>query len=126
MNSLSSGSVQVNRFVVNQAFSSAQMVRQMVLDEMRRGDFFNLAARVSRIEELVRQGFLKREDERSLTLLSAQFLEAAGETKRALRVVGQLLADEDTLPEELFADLRRFRVRLLLNIGNIADARAEV
>lgn len=126
MNSLSSASVPGNRFVANQAFSSAQMVRQMVLDEMRRGDFSNLTARVTRIEELVRQALLKREDERRLTLLAAQFLEAAGETKRALRMVGQLLADEDTLAEELFVDLRRFRVRLLLNIGNVADARTEV
>lgn len=126
MMNLLTGSSQRNSFVANQALSSAQMVRQMVLDEIRRGDFSNLQARVVRIEELVQQGFLRREDERRLTLLEAQFLEAAGETKRAFRLVGQLLADEDTLGEELFVDLRRFRTRLLLNIWKVNEARAEV
>ena len=102
------------------------MVRQMVLDEMRRGDFSNVSVRVSRIEELVRQGLLERKDERRLILLAARFLEAAGETKKAFRLTGQLLADEDTLSEDLLIDLRRFRTRLLLNIGKIEDARAEV
>jgi DNA-binding NtrC family response regulator len=114
------------RFLASQALSSAQMVRHIVLDEMRRGDFSNLSERVERIDHLVREGLLVRADEHGLTLLAAQFLEAAGEPKRAFRLTGQLLADEDTLGEHLLADLRRFRTRQLLNIGSIEDARAEV
>ena len=115
-----------NRYVVSQASSSAQMVRQMVRDEMRRGDFSHAAARVARIEELIQGRLLGRQDERELLLLAAQFLEAAGDTKSALRAAGQLLADEDTLTEELLVELRRFRTRLLLNIDRVEEARGEV
>ena len=115
-----------SRFVMNQALSSAQMVERMVVDEMRRGEFSQLEARVARIEELVNQGFLKREDERRLRLLAAKFLEGAGETKRAYRITGLLLADKDTLSRDFFAELRRFRTRLALNVGNLNEARSEV
>ena len=73
-----------NRFVVNQASSSAQMVRQMVCDEMRRGDFSHLSARLARIDELIHQGLLSRKDERELTLLAARFSEARRDKKRFL------------------------------------------
>ncbi len=115
-----------NRFVVTQAESSAQMVGQMVRDEMRRGLFSHVEARVSRIEELVKQGYLTREVERELLLLAAQFLEGAGQTKRAFRFAGLLVADVDTLPKDIYVDLRRFRTRLLLNVGQVGEARAEV
>ena len=62
------------RFLASQALSSAQMVRHIVLDEMRRGDFSNLSERVERIDHLVREGLLVRADEHGLTLLAAQFL----------------------------------------------------
>src|SRR6185369_4951804 len=96
------------------------------LDEMRRGDFANVSARVTRIDELVQQSFLERRYERRLLLLAARFLEASGDSKKAFRYTGQLLADEDTLAEDLLGDLRRFRVRLLLNIGRPEEARSEV
>ena len=55
MNSLTTSSGdRNNRFVISQAESSAQMVSQMVRDEMRRGQFSNVEARVTRIEELVK------------------------------------------------------------------------
>jgi DNA-binding NtrC family response regulator len=102
------------------------MVSQMVRDEMRRGHFSHVEARVSRVEELVRQGYLTREVERELLLLAAQFLEGAGHTKRAFRFAGLLVADVDTLPKDIYIDLRRFRTRLLLNVGQVGEARAEV
>src|SRR5260370_28500374 len=123
---ISQGENRNNRFVISQAESSAQMVSQMVRDEMRRALFSNVEARVSRIEELVKQGFLTREVERSLLLLAAQFLEGAGLTKRAFRFAGLLVADEDTLPEDIYIELRRFRTRLLLNVGQVGEARSEV
>jgi two-component system response regulator AtoC len=123
---ISQGENRNNRFVVTQAESSAQMVSQMVRDEMRRGHFSHVEARVSRIEELVKQGYLTREVERELLLLAAQFLEGAGQTKRAFRFAGLLVADVDTLPKDIYIDLRRFRTRLLLNVGQVGEARAEV
>src|SRR6266446_3509458 len=123
---VSQGENRNNRFVVTQAESSAQMVGQMVRDEMRRGHFSHVEARVSRIEELVKQGYLTREVERELLLLAAQFLEGAGQTKRAFRFAGLLVADVDTLPKDIYIDLRRFRTRLLLNVGQVGEARAEV
>jgi len=123
---VSQGENRNNRFVVTQAESSAQMVGQMVRDEMRRGLFSHVEARVSRIEELVKQGYLTREVERELLLLAAQFLEGAGQTKRAFRFAGLLVADVDTLPKDIYVDLRRFRTRLLLNVGQVGEARAEV
>jgi hypothetical protein len=123
---VSQGENRNNRFVVTQAESSAQMVSQMVRDEMRRGHFSHAEARVSRIEELVKQGYLTREVERELLLLAAQFLEGAGQTKRAFRFAGLLVADVDTLPKDIYIDLRRFRTRLLLNVGQVGEARAEV
>lgn len=123
---VSQGENRNNRFVVTQAESSAQMVSQMVRDEMRRGHFSHVEARVSRVEELVKQGYLTREVERELLLLAAQFLEGAGQTKRAFRFAGLLVADVDTLPKDIYIDLRRFRTRLLLNVGQVGEARAEV
>jgi len=123
---VSQGENRNNRFVATQAESSAQMVSQMVRDEMRRGHFPHVEARVSRIEELVKQGYLTREVERELLLLAAQFLEGAGQTKRAFRFAGLLVADVDTLPKDIYIDLRRFRTRLLLNVGQVGEARAEV
>ena len=127
MNSLTTSSGdRNNRFVISQAESSAQMVSHMVRDEMRRGQFSNVEARVIRIEELVKQGLLTREVERSILLLAAHFLEGAGLTKRAFRFAGLLVADEDTLPEDIYIGLRRLRTRLLLNVGQVGEARAEV
>ena len=123
---ISQGENRNNRFVVTQAESSAQMVSQMVRDEMRRGHFSHVEARVCRIEELVKQGYLTREVERELLLLAAQFLEGAGQTKRAFRFAGLLVADVDTLPKDIYIALRRFRTRLLLNVGQVGEARAEV
>src|SRR5260370_33682016 len=123
---VSQGENRNNRFVVTQAESSAQMVGQMVRDEMRRGLFSHVEARVSRIEELVKQGYLTREVERDVILLAAQFLEGAGHSKRAFRFAGLLVADVDTLTKDIYIDLRRLRTRLLLNVGQVGEARAEV
>src|SRR4051812_44358436 len=95
-----------NQWVANQAGSSARQVEKMVLRELRCGDFSHLVVRIERIEQLVGGHQLRADDERRLLLLGAQFLEAAGETRRAQRVVGMLLSDRDTLHGEFFADLR--------------------
>jgi len=122
-----SGTASVNnRWVANQAVSSAGQVEKMVLRELRAGDFSQLPVRLERIEQLVSGHLLGAEDERRLLLLGARFLEAAGDTRRARRIVGTLLSDRDTLQGEFYADLRRFRTRLVLNAGDIDNARWEI
>ncbi len=117
---------QGSRWVINQALSSAAMVKQMVENDLRRGDFSNLEARVERIQELVDRHLLKPDYERSLLLLAAKFLEGAGQTRRARRIIGTLLAGKDTLKGKSYWDLRRFRTRLALNGGDLVSARWEV
>lgn len=117
---------QGSRWVINQALSSAAMVKQMVENDLRRGDFSNLETRVERIQELVDRHLLKPEYERSLLLLAAKFLEGAGQTRRARRIIGTLLAGKDTLKGKSYWDLRRFRTRLALNGGDLVSARWEV
>lgn len=123
---METGSVAGNQWVANQAGSSARQVEKMVLRELRSGDFSHLVVRIERIEQLVSGHQLRAEDERRLLLLGAEFLEAAGETRRAQRVVGTLLSDRDTLHGEFYADLRRFRTRLVLNSGDVVNARWEI
>jgi DNA-binding NtrC family response regulator len=117
---------QGSRWVINQALSSAAMVKQMVENDLRHGDFSNLEARVERIQELVDPHLLKPEYERGLLLLAAKFLEGAGQTRRARRIIGTLLAGKDTLRGKSYWDLRRFRTRLALNGGDLVSARREV
>jgi len=62
---------QGSHWVTNQALSSAAMVKKMVENELRHGDFSNLEARVERIQELVNRHLLEPEYERSLLLLAA-------------------------------------------------------
>lgn len=102
------------------------MVKKMVENELGRGDFSNLEARVERIQELVNRHLLEPECERGLLLLAAKFLEGAGQTRRARRIIGTLLAGRDTLKGRSYWDLRRFRTRLALNGGDLASARWEV
>src|SRR5260370_34812865 len=115
-----------NKFVVKQAEGSAHQGSSMVRDEMLRGNFCEVEARVSRIEEVVRQGCISREQELNLLLLAAKFLEGAGQTKKAFRLVGRLVADSGTLPGEIYLAVGRFRTRLLLNVGQVEGARAEI
>ena len=117
---------QGSRWVINQALSSAAMVKQMVENDLRRGDFSNLETRVERIQELVNRHLLAPEYERGLLLLAAKLLEGAGQTRRARRIIGTLLAGKDTLRGESYWNLRRFRTRLALNGGDLASARWEV
>ena len=117
---------QGSRWVINQALSSAAMVKQMVENDLRRGDFSNLETRVERIQELANRHLLEPEYERGLLLLAAKFLEGAGQTRRARRIIGTLLAGKDTLRGKSYWDLRRFRTRLALNGGDLASARWEV
>lgn len=117
---------QGSRWVTNQALSSATMVTKMVENDLRHGDFSNLEARVERIQELVDRHLLTPEYERSLLLLAAKFLEGAGQTRRARRIIGTLLAGKDTLRGKSYWDLRRFRTRLALNGGDLVSARWEV
>ena len=115
-----------SRWLANQAASSASMIEKMVREELRQGDFSKLAARVSRIEELVGQHDLETARERGLLLLAAAFLEGAGETRAAYRLAGKLLADKERLEHSFLGSLRRFRARLALNRGDVKEARAEV
>lgn len=117
---------QGSRWVTNQALSSAAMVKKMVENELRHGDFSNLEARVERIQELVNRHLLEPEYERGLLLLAAKFLEGAGQTRRARRIIGTLLAGKDTLKGKSYWDFRRFRARLALNGGDLVSARWEV
>ncbi len=117
---------QGSRWVINQALSSATMVKKMVELDLRHGDFSNLETRVERIQELVNRHLLEPEYERGLLLLAAKFLEGAGQTRRARRIIGTLLAGKDTLKGKSYWDLRRFRTRLALNGGDLESARWEV
>jgi DNA-binding NtrC family response regulator len=102
------------------------MVETMVKDELRRGDFLQVQSRVGRIEELVNEHLLETEQERSLLLLAAELLEGAGETRKAYQLTGRLLADKERLGHDFLSALRRFRVRLALNAGDLVSARSEV
>src|SRR5438552_7372154 len=117
---------QGSRWLINQALSSATMVKKIVEHELRRGDFSNLEARVERIQQLANQHLLEPDDECALLLLAAKFLEGAGQTRRARRIIGTLLAGKDALKGKSYWDLRRFRTRLALNGGDLASARWEV
>ena len=98
----------------------------MILREMRDGDFSHLRERIERIDQLLAGGLLESSDERGLRLLAARFLEAAGDTRRASRLVGTLLSDRDTLRGDFYVELRRFRIRLYLNSGDVESARWEI
>lgn len=98
----------------------------MILREMRDGDFSHLRERIARIDQLMAGGLLESAVERRLRLLAARFLEGAGDTRRASRLVGTLLSDRDTLQGEFYVELRRFRIRLYLNAGDVESARWEV
>jgi len=117
---------QGSRWLINQALTSATMIKKMVENDLRYGDFSNLEARVERIQELVDRHLLEPDYERGLLLLAAKFLEGAGQTRRARRIIGTLLAGKDTLTGKSYWDLRRFRTRLALNGGDLASARWEV
>ena len=99
------------------------MVKKMVEHELRRGDFSNLEARVERIQQLANQHLLEPDDECALLLLAAKFLEGAGQTRRARRIIGTLLAGKDALKGKSYWDLRRFRARLALNATSLKRAR---
>ena len=98
----------------------------MILRELRTGDFSHLGERVQRIEQLINGGMLPANEERRLRLLAAKFLEGAGDTRRALRLTGGLLSDRETLQGSFYLDLRRFRIRLCLNLGDLDSARWEI
>lgn len=115
-----------SRYLVSQALSSAGMIERMVKDDLRRGDFSEMGARVARIEELVSEHVLEAEHERNLLLAAAFLLEGGGDTRRAHRIAGRLLADQDRLGHSFLSALRRFRVRLALNRGHVREARSEV
>jgi DNA-binding NtrC family response regulator len=117
---------QNSRWLANQAGSSAGMVDRMVREDLRRGDFSQMAARVARIEELVGEHMLEAERERELLLLAAMMLEGGGDTRSAYRISGRLLADKERLEHSFLSSLRRFRARLALNRGDVVEARAEV
>jgi len=117
---------QNSRWLANQAGSSAGMVDRMVREELRRGDFSQMAARVARIEELVGEHMLEVERERELLLLAAMMFEGAGDTRSAYRISGRLLADKERLEHSFLSSLRRFRARLALNRGDVGEARAEI
>jgi len=102
------------------------MVKRMVETDLRQGDFTLLDARIERIEELVSQHVLRADDERKLLLLAARFLEGAGQTRKAYRMVGSLLSAEDILVGEFYCELKRFWIRLALNAGDLQSARREV
>jgi hypothetical protein len=115
-----------SRWLANQAASSANMIEKMVREELRRGDFSKMHERVTRIEELVNEHVLETARERELLLLAAVLLEGGGETRGAYRLSGKLLADKERLEYSFLSSLRRFKVRLALNCGDIKEARAEV
>lgn len=117
---------QNSRWLANQAGSSAGMVDRMVREDLRRGDFSQMVARVARIEELVGEHMLEAERERELLLLAAMMLEGGGDTRSAYRISGRLLADKERLEHSFLSSLRRFRARLALNRGDVVEARAEV
>jgi DNA-binding NtrC family response regulator len=113
-------------FLVNQAVGSASMVDRMVRDDLRRGEFSDMNARVERIQELVNEHVLEPAHERELLLLAAMLLEGGGATRGAYRIAGMLLADQERLADSFLSSLRRFRARLALNCGDVSGARAEV
>jgi two-component system response regulator PilR (NtrC family) len=115
-----------SRWLANQAASSASMIEKMVREELRRGDFSKMHERVTRIEELVNEHVLETARERELLLLAAVLLEGGGETRAAYRLSGKLLADKERLDHSFLSSLRRFRVRLALNRGDIKEARGEI
>ncbi len=115
-----------SRWLTNQAVSSAGMVDKMTREDLRRGDFSEMDVRVARIEELVNEHVLEAEHERELLLLAALLLEGGGETRRAYRIAGRLLADKERLEHSFLSSLRRFRARLALNRGDVKEARVEV
>ena len=115
-----------SRWLANQAASSASMIEKMVREELRRGDFSKMHERVTRIEELVNEHVLETARERELLLLAAILLEGGGETRAAYRLSGKLLADKERLDHSFLSSLRRFRVRLALNRGDIKEARGEI
>jgi hypothetical protein len=82
--------------------------------------------RVGRIEELVNEHVLESGRERELLLLAAVLLEGGGETRAAYRFAGRLLAEKERLDQAFLSRLRRFRIRLALNRGDLVEARAEV
>jgi DNA-binding NtrC family response regulator len=115
-----------SRWLANQAGSSANMIEKMIRDELRRGDFSKMPERVVRIEELVNEHVLESGRERELLLLAAVLLEGGGETRAAYRFAGRLLAEKERLDQAFLSRLRRFRIRLALNRGDLMEARAEV
>lgn len=115
-----------SRWLANQAASSANMIEKMIREELRRGDFSNMAERVRRIEELVNEHLLESSRERELLLLAAILLEGGGETRTAYRFVGRLLAEEQRFDQAFLSRLQRFRIRLALNRGDLLEAAAEV
>ena len=115
-----------SRWLANQAASSANMIEKMIREELRRGDFSKMPERVGRIEELVNEHVLESGRERELLLLAAMLLEGGGETRAAYRFAGRLLAEKERLDQAFLSRLRRFRIRLALNRGDLREARAEV
>ena len=115
-----------SRWLANQAESSANMIEKMIREELRRGDFSKMPERVARIEELVNEHVLESGRERELLLLAAILLEGGGETRGAYRFAGRLLAEKERLDQAFLSRLRRFRIRLALNRGDLVEARAEV
>ena len=115
-----------SRWLTNQAVSSAGMVDKMAREDLRRGHFSEMDGRVARIEEMVNEHVLEAEHERELLLLAALLLEGGGETRRAYRIAGRLLADKERLEHSFLSSLRRFRARLALNRGDVKEARVEV
>lgn len=119
-------SVSSSRWLANQAASSANMIEKMIREELRRGDFSNMAERERRIDELVNEHLLESGRERELLLLAATLLEGGGETRAAYRFAGRLLAEKQRLDQAFLSRLQRFRIRLALNRGDLVEARAEV
>jgi hypothetical protein len=115
-----------NRFVRNQASSSASQVEKMVLREMRDGDFSHLRERIERIDQLLIGGLLESAEERRLRLLAARLLEGAGDTRRASRLVRHYFLTVTRCVVTFYVELRRFRIRLYLNAGDVDAARWEV
>lgn len=115
-----------SRWLAHQAASSANMIEKMVREELRRGDFSRMPERVGRIEELVNEHVLESGRERELLLLAAMLLEGGGETRAAYRFAGRLLSEKERLDQAFLSCLRRFRIRLALNRGDLVEARAEV
>jgi DNA-binding NtrC family response regulator len=119
-----------SRFVASQsaghAANSAAQVTRMVENELRAGDFSQVDLRMERIQELVDQHLLEPAHERRLLLLAARYLEGADQVRRARRMIGALLSDRDILKGDLYAELRKFRTRSLLNAGDLVAARWEI